>query len=195
MLRLRMDPGQTGGPAPEQLCDQQSRAGSLADEMAALSPRLVAFAYSLTRDREEAADLAQETMTRALGAAWRFTPGTNLKAWLFRILRNLHLNRVRQAARMPVAMSVEELPVELAETGRALRSAEHEAALKADLAEVLDALRSLPVVFAIPLQLTAMEELSYAETAEVLGIPVGTVMSRVHRGRRLLLSRLAPNVR
>jgi RNA polymerase sigma-70 factor (ECF subfamily) len=163
--------------------------------VAALRPRLVAFAYSLTRDREEAADLAQETMARALGAAWRFTPGTNLKAWLFRILRNLHLNRARQAARMPAAMSVEELPVELAAAGRALRSAEHEAALKADLAEVVAALRSLPAAFAIPLQLTAIEELSYAETAEVLGIPVGTVMSRVHRGRRLLLARLAVDVR
>lgn len=162
----------------------------MADEVAALSPRLVAFAFSLTRDREEAADLAQETIVRALGAMWRFTPGTNLKAWLFRILRNLHLNRLRHAARVPDATSVEALPVELAATGRALRSAEHEAVLNADLAAVLAAFRALPPAFALPLQLTAIEELSYVETAGVLGIPVGTVMSRIHRGRRLLLARL-----
>ena len=170
-------------------------AASLADQMAALRPRLVAFAYSLTRDREEAADLAQETIARALGAAWRFTPGTNLKAWLFRTLRNLHLNRVRKAGRMPTAISVEELPVELATTSRQLHSVEHEAVVKADLLAVLEALRGLPLVFALPLQLTAIEDLSYAETAEVLSVPVGTVMSRVHRGRRLLLARIAAKAR
>lgn len=189
-----MDSGSSGASL-EAGSDDGPTAASLADEMAALRPRLVAFAYSLTRDHEEAADLAQETIARALGSAWRFTPGTNLKAWLFRILRNLHLNRLRRVARMPEAMSVEELPVELAATGRALRSAEHEAVLNADLAAVTVAFRTLPAAFALPLQLTAVEELSYAETAAVMGIPVGTVMSRIHRGRRLLLARLAAGTR
>lgn len=167
---------------------------ALAVEMAALRPRLVRFAYSLTHDREEVADLAQETIARALGAAWRFAPGTNLKAWLFRIPRNLHLNRVRGAARMPGAISVEELPVELSTSSRSLHPVEHEAVLRADLAAALKALRGLPSILATPLHLTAIEELSYAQTAEVLGIPVGTVMSRVHRGRRLLLACLAEDV-
>jgi RNA polymerase sigma-70 factor (ECF subfamily) len=85
--------------------------------------------------------------------------------------------------------------MELVATGRLLRSAEHEAVLNADVAAVLAALRGLPPAFALPLRLTAIDELSYTEAAAVLGIPVGTVMSRIHRARRLLLARLAAEAR
>ncbi len=162
----------------------------LADQIAAMRPRLYHFACSLTREPEEAADLAQETVVRALGATGSFTPGTNLKAWLFRILRNLYLNRRRDARGWPADIFLAELPVELAAEGGP-RPVEREALARADLAAVLEAFRSLPPIFALPLHLTAVEQLSYAETAAVLGIPIGTVMSRVHRGRRLLLARLA----
>jgi RNA polymerase sigma-70 factor, ECF subfamily len=161
----------------------------LADQIAAMRTRLYHFACSLTREPEEAADLAQETVVRALGATGSFTPGTNLKAWLFRILRNLYLNRRRDARGWPGDISLAELPVEIAAEGGA-RPVEREALARAELAAVLEAFHSLPPIFALPLHLTAVEQLSYAETAAVLGIPIGTVMSRVYRGRRLLLARL-----
>lgn len=162
----------------------------LADQIAAMRPRLYHFACSLTGDPEEAGDLAQETVMRALGATGSFTPGTNLKAWLFRILRNLYLNHRRGAKGHPGEISIAELPFELPGEGGP-RPVEREALLHAELATVLGAFRSLPPVFALPLHLTAVEELTYAETATVLGIPIGTVMSRIYRGRRLLLARLA----
>ena len=154
--------------------------------------RLVSFAWSLTRDREAAQDLAQEAIARALAARWRFKPGTNLKAWLFRILRNVHLNMLRAEATHPGVMSIEEIvrdPAELREQG--LNPVEARVVERAELARIADVYRSLPRNFAVPLYLTAVEELSYAEVASILEIPIGTVMSRVYRARRLLLSRLA----
>ncbi len=162
----------------------------LADQIAALQPRLLRFAISLTRDREEAADVAQEAIARALASAYRFTPGTNLKAWLFRILRNVHLNRRRDLASRG-AVSIEELPVELVRMNDDSRPVEREVLLQAHLKAVMDAFRSLPPLFALPLYLTSVEELTYAETARILDVPIGTVMSRVYRGRRLLAGRLA----
>src|SRR5260370_3912800 len=86
--------------------------GDLAAQIVNLRPRLVGFAWSLTRDRDAAEDLAQETITRAIASQWRFQPGTNLKAWLFRILRNIHLNVLRAAGTHPALVSIEELIVE-----------------------------------------------------------------------------------
>ena len=172
--------------------EQHGRRGdSLAEAIAALRPRLLSFAFSLTGDRELAADLTQETMARALGAAWRFTPGTNLKAWLFRIMRNLRLNQLRDAGRAPIEAPFDELAEELATGAGPLRPVEHEAVVKADLAQVMGRLNALPALFRLPVQLTAIEQLSYAEAAGVLGIPLGTVMSRIHRGRRMLIAGLA----
>jgi RNA polymerase sigma-70 factor (ECF subfamily) len=168
--------------------------GSIAQEIAALQPRLVGFARALTSDPEVAADLAQEAVLRALSSQWRFTPGTNLKAWLFRILRNLYLNRQRSAAARTRTVRFDEL--DLGETlTNSSNPVEHAVVLKAELVEVLKAFRSLPAIYAAPLHLTAIEELTYAETASVLGVPVGTVMSRVYRGRRLLLARLEGKTR
>src|SRR5260370_25551902 len=86
--------------------------GDLAAQIGGLRPRLLRFAWSLTRDREAAEGLAQETIARALASQWRFQPGTNLKAWLFRILRNVHLNVLRAAGTRPALVSIEELVVE-----------------------------------------------------------------------------------
>jgi len=171
-------------PNPQQESD-------IATQIVGLRPRLVRFAWSLTRDSESAEDLAQEAIARALTSAWRFQPGTNLKAWLFRILRNVHLNAVRTAGTNPTVVSVEELLLEpAAEPGRpdpvVARVIE-----RADLRRVVEAYRTLPRAYAVPLYLTAVEELSYAEAASILNVPVGTVMSRVYRARRLLMSRLA----
>jgi RNA polymerase sigma-70 factor (ECF subfamily) len=164
----------------------------LAGQISALHPRLLHFAQSLTHDREAAADLAQETMVRALAAQWRFERGTNLKAWLFRILRNIHLNALRTTRTHPGVVSIEELVAEPTSSHvRNLNPVEAEVIERADLRRIAEVYRTLPPPFATPLYLTAVEELSYAEVAAILDIPVGTVMSRVYRGRRLLISRLA----
>lgn len=166
--------------------------GDLQAQIVGLRSRLVSFAFSLTRDRESAEDLAQETIARALAARWRFEPGTNLKAWLFRILRNVHLNVLRAAAAPHAVVSIEELGGEPAGLpGHDLNPVEARVIERADLERLQEAYRTLPRVFAVPLFLTAVEELSYAETASILDIPVGTVMSRVYRARRLLVARLA----
>jgi len=166
--------------------------GDLATQIVKLQPRLLRFAWSLTRDREAAEDLAQETITRALASQWRFQPGTNLKAWLFRILRNIHLNVVRAAGTHPALVSIEDLVVEpVGPHEQDMNPVESRVIERAELTRVADVFRSLPSTFAIPLYLTAVEGLSYTEAASILDIPVGTIMSRVYRGRRLVISRLA----
>ena len=166
--------------------------GDLASQIVGLRPRLVRFAWSLTRDREAAEDLAQETLARALASQWRFQPGTNLKAWLFRILRNVHLNVLRAAGTHPALVSIEELVVEpVGPHEHQPNPVEARVIERAYLRRVAEVYRTLPAAFALPLFLTAVEELSYAEAASILDIPVGTVMSRVYRARRLLISKLA----
>ena len=166
-------------------------AGDVAAQIVLLRPRLVRFAWSLTRDRDAAEDLAQEAIARALAAQWRFQPGTNLKAWLFKIVRNVHLNALRSAATRPAVVSIEELVGEPVTHDQPADPVEIQAIERADLHRIAQVYRTLPASFALPLFLTAVEELSYAEAASVLGVPVGTVMSRIYRGRRLLMSRLA----
>jgi RNA polymerase sigma-70 factor, ECF subfamily len=163
----------------------------VADEIVHLQPRLYRFARSLTGDAEEASDLAQETTVRALGALHSFTPGTNLRAWLFRILRNQYLNGRRSARRHADRSSAELGATELEAADGRPRPVEHDVLVRAELRAVLAAFRELPERYATPLYLTAVEERSYTEVARELGIPIGTVMSRIHRARQLLLARLA----
>jgi len=164
--------------------------GAIADQIAALQPRLCRFAWSLSRDRDEAADLAQETVVRALGSQWRFTPGTNLKAWLFQILRNLYLNRQRSTSAHEETVHFDDLDANLGLADRQVNPVERAVIVKTQLEDVLAAFGSLPALYAAPLHLTAVEGLTYLETARILDIPIGTVMSRVYRGRQLLLTRL-----
>jgi len=160
----------------------------LPDEIADLKPRLLAFARSLTRDWEEAEDLVQETCLRALGATDRFEPGSNLRAWLFTILRNLHLNRRRDAGAHPQVVAIDEISSERLPTAGPLGEVERRVLARAEVGRVVEIFRTLPAIFAAPLHLVAVEELSYAEVARLLDIPLGTVMSRVYRGRRLLMA-------
>ena len=128
-----------------------------------------------------------------MGALRSFTPGTNLRAWLFRILRNAYLNQ-RRAARLhpdPAALS----PADQEPAAGRLRPVEHEVVVRAELRAVLEAFRSLPERYATPLYLTAVEGKSYAEIALELGVPIGTVMSRIHRARHMVLTRLAEEER
>ena len=163
------------------------RAKNLPEDIAAFQPRLVSFAYSLTRNRDDAADLAQEAVVRALAARERFRPGTNLRAWLFRILRNLQLNRLRDAANRPHLLALDDPASHVVSLNAPLRPVEDEALRRANLEEVLHAFRRLPPQYSVPVYLCSFEQLTYAEIATRLGIPIGTVMSRIHRGRRLLL--------
>lgn len=164
-------------------------AGDLGVEIAELAPRLRAFARSLAHDEAEADDLVQETCLRAIGAQERFEPGTNLRAWLFTILRNLHRSRLREATGMRVPLG--DLTEAALDVDASLPSAEDEALDHVAMDELVRAFRALPPAFAAPLHLVAVEDLSYAQAAAVLGIPVGTVMSRVYRARRLLLTRFS----
>jgi len=158
-------------------------------EMAALQPRLLRLATSLVHDEMEAEDLVQETYARALSAQHSFMPGTNLRAWLSTILRNLYISGRRRAALHP-QVALDEAGARQLPSARPAHDVERVVIARADLTQVAEAFRSLPPIFAIPLRLVVLEELSYAEVARRLDIPVGSVMSRVYRGRRLLAQRL-----
>jgi RNA polymerase sigma-70 factor (ECF subfamily) len=149
---------------------------------------LYGTALRLTRDRASAQDLVQETFVKALRAAGQFEPGTNLRAWLFTILHNTFRNARRDRGRDPVDIDsevVEEAPLEaVGEDPEALLV---RASLGLELRAALD---GLPEAYRQAVWLRDVEEFSYAEIAQVLGVPIGTVMSRIARGRRQLYARL-----
>ena len=162
-----------------------------ADVLAYLQP-LYATALRLTRNRADAEDLVQDTFVKALRFSDRFAPGTNLKAWLYTILHNTWRNRLRDAARDAVDVDsdrVEEAaslpggPVALETPERILLRESLDVDLKAALDE-------LPEAFREAVWLRDVEEFSYAEIAEMVQVPIGTVMSRISRGRRQLFERL-----
>src|SRR5262245_10101342 len=147
-------------------------------------------ALRLTRVPADAEDLVQETYLKAFRAADTFQPGTNLRAWLFTILHNTARNRVRDRARD--AVTVDSETVERAADTSRLVSPDPEALLiRETLApELQAAIDNLPDAFRQAVWLRDVEEFSYAEIADMLEIPVGTVMSRISRGRRMLFERL-----
>jgi RNA polymerase sigma-70 factor, ECF subfamily len=162
-----------------------------AQALAFLEP-LYATAMRLTRNRPDAEDLIQDTLVKAFRFADRFERGTNLKAWLFTILHNTWRNRRRHAARDTVEVDSErvEQAASLPDGPMALDTPEHillRSSLNADLQAALD---ELPDAFREAVWLRDVEEFSYAEIADMLGIPIGTVMSRISRGRRLLFEKL-----
>lgn len=166
--------------------------GDETDRLIELRPRLQRCARWLLRDPVDAEDLVQEACARALAARESFLPGTNYSAWLFTILRNLAAGRRRQLATRPRARALDDVTEE--ELGPDPSSnVERDVITRADLSEVMSALRGLPPIFAEPLRLVAIEERSYADVAAELGIPIGTVMSRVYRARQQLLQRLNHN--
>jgi len=149
-------------------------------------------ALRLTRAPADAEDLVQETYLKAFRAADSFTPGTNLRAWLFTILHNTARNRARDRARDTVAVDSEvvERAAEVPARGGAAETPETlllRDTLAPDLQAAVDA---LPDAFRQAVWLRDVEEFSYAEIANMLSIPVGTVMSRISRGRRMLFERL-----
>jgi RNA polymerase sigma-70 factor (ECF subfamily) len=144
-------------------------------------------ALRLTHNRAEAEDVVQETCLRAFRSFHRFNPGTNARAWLFTILRNAFLNRLRQSGREATedATAWESAP-ESATLAPAWENPEEEFFQTVLHGDVDRALKALPLAFREAVILTDLEGLSYKETSEVLGCPMGTVMSRLSRGRSLL---------
>ena len=157
---------------------------------------LYSTAVRLTTNASDAEDLVQETYLRAYRAYGTFEPGTNVKAWLFRILTNAHINRYRARQRRPEETALEELEEGGARPGAALalaasqgRSAEDELLDALGEADTIALVGSLAAPYRQTVLLADVGGYSYKEIAESLDIPIGTVMSRLHRGRRLLRRR------
>jgi RNA polymerase sigma-70 factor (ECF subfamily) len=161
---------------------------------------LLGVATRLTRSTTEGEDLVQDTLVKAMRARAHFEPGTNMRAWLLRILTNTFINRYRRGG---LEKSVFEGPDAdpLADgwvgaaTLEAMRDPEAQALRPVLAAEIQTALDELPDEFRLAVLLADVEELSYKEISDVMGCPIGTVMSRLHRGRRILKSRLYQHAR
>lgn len=161
------------------------------DQAMEYMPALYSAALRMTRNSADAEDLVQETYLKAYRAFGSFTAGTNLKAWLYRILTNAYINAYRAAKRRPEVSDVEDvedlyLYRRLAPPDGSGRSAEEEVLSSLTDEEVKSALESLPDAFRISVILADVEGFSYKEIAEITEVPIGTVMSRIHRGRRSL---------
>lgn len=202
--------GGSGGPSPQAKVTATTGTGQLHASRASTGfdedirpflDQLYPTALHMTRNPADAEDLVQETLTKAYTAYHQFTPGTNLRAWLHRILANTFINNYRKTKREP-AVSPGADPHQDWQLGRdplagPARSAEAEALDKMTDSAVLTALRDLPDDFKTTIWLADVEGYPYREVAAMMGTPIGTVMSRLHRGRGKLRQQLttrAPRV-
>ena len=165
------------------------------EEALQLSEQVYRVARRMVSSREEAEDLVQDTYARAFRSWQQYTPGTNLRAWLLRILTNLNIDRGRRVQRTPEQQPLEEgdyyLYNRLSSTIDDDNPDEERILERLSQNAVVDALAEVPHDFRDVLVLVDIGEFSYAEAAQILDIPVGTVMSRLHRGRRILKQQLA----
>ncbi len=179
---------------PADLTEQDKR--RFQENALPLLDSLYGAALRMTRNPADAEDLVQETMLRAYRAFRSFEPGTNLKAWLFRILTNAYINTYRKRQREPRKVSSDE--VEEFDLYQALKDHDPQwdetpenivldALVDSDIIEAID---ELPEQFRMAVILSDIEGFSYAEMADIMGVPMGTVMSRLHRGRKALQERL-----
>jgi RNA polymerase sigma-70 factor (ECF subfamily) len=173
------------------MADQQAFAAAAMQ----YAPQLYNAALRMTRNRADAEDLVQETYLRAYRSYATFEEGTNLRAWLFRILTNTFINAYRAKQRRPQETDLgdmEDLYLyrRIGQVNPASVSAEDQLLDLFTDDEVKAALEDLPEAFRLPVLLADVEEFSYKEIAEMLDIPIGTVMSRLHRGRKAMHKRL-----
>ena len=165
-----------------------------------LLDQLYSAALRLTRNPQDAEDLVQDTFAKAFASFHQYKDGTNLKAWMYRILTNTFINSYRKKQREPLqsdAEGVEDWQLVRAEahTSRGLRSAETEALDNLPDSDVKKALQEIPSDFRMAVYFADVEGFSYKEIAEIMGTPIGTVMSRLNRGRSLLRDLLADYAR
>ena len=165
------------------------------EEALALADQVYRVARRFVSTREEAEDLVQDTYARAFRSWQSYTPGTNLRAWLLRILTNLNVDRGRRLQRRPDETPLEEhdyyLANSVAETGGEQVLDQDRVVERLSQDSIVTALSSLPDDFRDVVVLVDIGDFSYADAAQILDVPIGTVMSRLHRGRRLLKAKLA----
>jgi RNA polymerase sigma-70 factor, ECF subfamily len=184
----------TAGEARRVAAEARDRV-RLEEEALALADQVYRVARRFVSSREEAEDLVQDTYARAFRSWQSYTPGTNLRAWLLRILTNLNTDRGRRLQRRPDETPLEETDYYLA--NRMAESAGEQVLDQDRLVErlsqdsIVTALSSLPDDFRDVVVLVDIGDFSYADAAQILDVPLGTVMSRLHRGRRLLKAKLA----
>src|SRR6202140_2167104 len=168
------------------------------EEALELSDQVYRVARRLVSSREEAEDLMQETYARAFRSWKSFQPGTNLRAWLLRILTNLNIDRGRRLQRSPDTQPLEEgdyfLYNRLEESTREPNQDEERVIQRLSQDDAVSALSAVPHDFRDAIVLVDIGDFSYQDAAQILDIPVGTVMSRLHRGRRILKRELAESV-
>ena len=163
------------------------------EEALELADQVYRVARRLVSTKEEAEDLVQETYARAF-RSWRsYTPGTNLRAWIFRILTNLNIDRGRRVQRTPDMQPMEEGDYYLYNRLAAQTGDDDEARVVERLSQdsIVDALAAVPHNYRDAVVLVDIGDFSYADAAQILDVPIGTVMSRLHRGRRILKQELA----
>src|SRR6187549_2874510 len=165
------------------------------EEALALADQVYRVARRMVSSREEAEDLVQDTYARAFRSWQSYTPGTNLRAWLLRILTNLNVDRGRRIQRRPDELPLEEhdyyLANRVAETGGEQVLDQDRVVERLSQDSIVTALSSLPDDFRDVVVLVDIGDFSYADAAQILDVPIGTVMSRLHRGRRALKQHLA----